>query len=96
MATTALVPADADQLAAAQRAAVIERQVAEAKRQAEALEVRTPEEAKRAGLIVREFAQRRKAINEEHKELKAPILEAGRTADRKKKSGWHPWMRPTK
>lgn len=75
---TALVPADVDA-----RAAEVERQVAEARAQAEALKITDQATADQAAALLRQIAARRKAAETERKELKAPILEAGRGIDRK-------------
>jgi hypothetical protein len=73
------------------RTAEIERQVAEAKSQAEAIEVRTPAEADNAAALLQQIAARRKAAERERTELKAPILEAGRRIDQKFKEAMAPY-----
>lgn len=73
------------------RAAEVERQVAEARQRAEAIEVRNPEEAERAARLLREIAARRKAAETERRELKAPIIEAGKRLDQKFKDAMAPF-----
>jgi predicted acyl esterase len=76
--STELVPADVDA-----RTEEIERQVAQARAQAEAMHIRNPEEADLAGQLLRQIKARRSAAEKDRKELKAPILEAGRLIDQK-------------
>jgi hypothetical protein len=80
MTGTELVPSDVDA-----RTAEIERQVAEARGKAEAIEVRTPEEAERAGRLLREIAGQKRRVEDDRKKLKEPVLEAGRRIDKQAK-----------
>lgn len=79
-AATALVPSDA-----AVKAAQVEREVAAAKTQAEAIEVVDQASADLAGVLLREIATKKKRIEEVRKELKEPVLDAGRRIDRQAK-----------
>lgn len=69
--TTELVPVDIDA-----RTAEVERQVAEARAQAEAIQVRDQAEADQAAALLRQIAARRKAAEAERKELTDPLNEA--------------------
>jgi hypothetical protein len=80
MTTADLVPTDLDA-----RAEEVSRQVAAARTQAEAIEVRNPDEAERAGRLLREIAARKKQVEDDRKKLKEPILEAGRRVDKQAK-----------
>jgi hypothetical protein len=83
--TTALVAAEVDA-----KAAQVEAEVAAAKAAAEAIEVVDQASADNAAELLREIARRKKAAKALHKELKAPILDAGRTLDGKLKE----WTAP--
>ncbi len=84
--STALVPADVDA-----RTAEVERQVAEARAQAEAIQVRNPAEADQAAALLRQIAARRKAAEAERKELTGPLDEAKRRIMQKFKDAMAPY-----
>lgn len=84
--STELVPADVDA-----RAAEVERQVAEARGQAEAIQVRDPAEADQAAALLRQIAARRKAAEAERKELTGPLDEAKRRIMQKFKDAMAPY-----
>lgn len=71
--TTDLVPINEDA-----QVAEVERQVASARTQAEAIQVRTPEEADVAAQLLQDIARRKKAAEKERKELTAPLDETKR------------------
>lgn len=83
---TDLVPADVDA-----RAAEVERQVEQARAQAEAMQVRTPEEVELASALLREIQRRRKAAEAERKELTGPLDEAKRRIMQKFKDAMAPF-----
>jgi colicin import membrane protein len=66
--TTDLVPVNEDA-----QVAEVERQVAQARAQAEAVQVRDPAEANVAGELLKEIARRKKAAEAERKELVNPL-----------------------
>jgi hypothetical protein len=63
-----LIPAKVDG-----RVAEVERQVADARAQAEAIQVRDPAEADQAAALLRQIAARRRAAETERKELTGPL-----------------------
>lgn len=85
-ATTALMPADVDA-----RAAQVEREVAAAKAQAEAIEVVDQAGADNAGELLREIARRGKAAEKERVELTKPLLETKKRIDQKFKDAMAPF-----
>lgn len=83
---TELIPTDVDA-----RAAEVERQVAEARERAEAIEVRNPEEAERAARLLREIKARRSAAESERVELTKPLLDTKKRIDQKFKDAMAPF-----
>lgn len=84
--STALVPVDVDA-----RTAEVERQVTEARAQAEAILVRDAAEADQAAALLRQIAARRKAADAERKELTSPLDEAKRRIMQKFKDAMAPY-----
>jgi hypothetical protein len=83
---TELVPADVDA-----RAAEVERQVAEARAQAEAIQVRTPEEADLAAAALKQIKEREKAAEAERVALTKPLNDHVKEINRKFKDAAAPY-----
>jgi hypothetical protein len=86
MATTTLVTTEVDA-----RAAEVERQVAEARAQAEAIQVRDQAEADVAAEYLREIRRRQKAAEAERVELTKPLLDTKKKIDKRIKDAVAPY-----
>lgn len=84
--STTLVPVDIDA-----RTAEVERQVEEARAQAEAIQVRNPEEADLAAAALRQIAQREKAAEAERVALVKPLNDHVKDINRKFKDAAAPY-----